>query len=310
MSAETEDKIEVLIEGAQETSEVRTEKTPEAKAEEAGKTPPKTEENPPPETKKEEDPEYSAKVAGRIGNLTRKFREAERRENEALSVAQRLKAENDALRKRALETDQSYVGEAEKKADLMMDQAKRMLAQGHTAGDSNAIADATAALAEAAAEKSRIAGQKAQIRPERYQAPTQERTQQAGPSDKAVAWAENNPWFSKDKAMTAAAYGIHEDIVNSGVHPESDEYYESLDARMKEYFPTKFQVEMRKNITGTPPRHVDPAASVVAPVTRGTPGGPRQIRLTPTQAAVAKRLGVSLEQYAREYAKLGAEGTN
>jgi len=291
-----EDKIEVVVDETPPSAEKPAE--PAAPVAEAPAAPVQ------PEPKKEE---YSAAVAGRIGNLTRKWRDSERIADEHARVNRALLEENERLRKRALDTDTHLVGEAEGRVDAQIGSAKKLLAEGHTAGDTEKIVEATNQLAALNAERERIVLTKNQIRPEVYQAPAPQAPQPAGPDPKAVEWAEKNPWFGKDKGMTAAAYGFHEDIVNSGVHPQSDEYYETLNARMGEYFPTKFKPS-EKPVQETPARP-DPAASVVAPVTRGTAGAPRQIKLTPTQVAVAKRLNVPLEVYAREFARLN-EGQN
>lgn len=247
-----------------------------------------------------EKPEYSAAVAGRIGNLTRKWRETERERDEFARVAETIKKENEALRKRAFTSDTAIASEAEGRVDAQIAATKREMLEAHSQGETEKFVDATSKLAALNAERDRVVSGKAQIKEERYvAAPSQ--PVQTGPSERAKDWAAENTWFGKDRAMTGAAYGIHEDLIKSGVSPESDEYYENLNTRMGEYFPTKFK-KPESTSTVTPVRPDPVAASLVAPVSRSG-GAPRQIRLTQSQVSVAKRLGVPLEVYAREYAK-------
>jgi hypothetical protein len=124
---------------------------------------------------------------------------------------------------------------------------------------------------------------------------------------KAEAWKDKNPWFGTDEEMTALALGLHEKLVRSGVDPRSDDYYDRVNATMRKRFPDYFDAEVEQEEKPTQTREAEKPtrtkpANVVAPVTRGT--APRQVRLTPTQVAIAKKLGLSNEQYARELMKL------
>lgn len=293
-----EDKIEIVVLPEKEEAVVKTEEVKSVEKPDPEKERVQT------ETKEkdtgEEKPEYSAAVAGRIGNLTRKWRETERERDEAVRVAAVIKKEADELRKRAFQQDTAWAGEAEGRVTAQISAAERELVEAHTTGDTEKLVKATSKLASLSAEKQTVLNQKANIKEERYAAPVAEQAVQ-GPSEKAKEWAGENPWFGKDRAMTGAAYGIHEDLIKGGVSPESDEYYESLNTRMGEYFPTKFKKPDKAQ--ATPVRPDIAGASIVAAVTRGASGAPRQIRLTQSQVNVAKRLGVPLEVYAREYAK-------
>lgn len=258
---------------------------------------------PAPSEKKEE---YSAAVAGRIGNLTKKWRETERERDEALRLFKLTQDENDRLRKRTFESDSNVVAQAESRIDAQILAAKRAVAEAYTLAEGDKIAEATSTLGALNAERDRILLAKNSISPDQYQAPPVHHPVQQvqGPDEKAVAWQEKNPWFGKDRAMTGAAYGIHEELINSGVDPQSDDYYESLNARMGEYFPTKFKPS-EKTAQETPVRP-DPAGQVVSAPSREPPGPPtkRNLRLTPSQVRVAKRLGVPLDRYAEEFVKL------
>jgi len=287
------EKLEIIVEDA----------PPPEKPEAAPAAPEAAPAEPTPAPKEEEKEEYSARVAGRIGQLTRRLREGERALEEATRVIHGFRQENDTLRKRALATDQTLVEQAQGRAEALAAEARRALTAAYQAGDAEQVATATERMAEAKAERDRIIATKAQIRPENYQGQQYDyQPPQKGPDPKALEWKERNPWFGKDEEKTALAYGIHEKLLKSGIDPNSDEYYEKLDSRMGSY--TNPQLASNPENRQETPVRPDPASSVVSPVVRGgTNGAPRQVKLTQTQVALAKRLGVPLEKYAEQYLK-------
>jgi hypothetical protein len=264
--------------------------------------------------------EYSEKVKKRLSQMKKVWHD-ERREKErairereeALRFVQLREQEFKQLKERS-EVDKKAVRDhAIKTANVELGVIKERLKQAYEAGDSEQIANAQEAMTDIKLRLQRIehfapALQKAE---ERVEQPQQVPTPQVAPEPqadpKAVAWRDKNTWFGADEEMTALALGLHEKLVRSGVDPRSDEYYRRVDETMKKRFPEAFNDAEEEEPTQTKqaqkPARTKPA-NVVAPVTRGT--APRQVRLTPTQVAIAKRLGLSNEQYARELMKLEA----
>jgi len=255
------------------------------------------------ETKKDEREEYSDGVKKRIDKLTYKIREAERREKEALSFAEQVKKEKDELQGKFDKLDDGYVNEFAGRVKSELETAKVALKQAVSAGDVDAQVAANQALAKLAIEEERIKATEEQRK--KYeeslkttgqigQQPVQNNvTAPTRPDPKAEAWAEKNEWFGKDEAMTYASFGIHKKLVEEeGFDPTSDEYYQEIDKRLQTEFPHKFN-------SGGEVQEGKQPVQTVASANRTTRSGRKTVRLTPSQVAIAKKLGVPLEEYAK-----------
>ena len=263
--------------------------------------------------------EYSDKVKKRLSQMKKVWHDerrekerAQREKDEALRFAQARETEIKQLKQRLGHNEQAFIKEAERGANTDLAVAKDRLKQAYDSGDSEQIANAQEALTDAKLKLQNIARVKPTLQreEERVEQNQQVTTPQASPTPqsdpKAEAWREKNTWFGVDEEMTALALGLHEKLVRSGVDPSSDEYYRRVDENMRKRFPESFDDDEDEPIQtrqDQKPARTKPA-NVVAPVTRGT--APRQVRLTPTQVAIAKKLGLSNEQYARELMKLEA----
>ena len=236
----------------------------------------------------------------RIDRLTKKMREAERQKEEALRYAQGVQAEAAQLKERMNTMDTNYVNEYSNRVTSEMGTAEGELARAIEIGDTNGVVEAQRKITKLAIENDRAEQAKAQQ--QRYaqqtQAQAQAQVQQPMPQQqprrpdpKAESWAQRNEWFGTDEAMTYAAFGVHKKLIeNEGFDPQSDEYYSELDKRMREEFPHKL-----KNGESKRP------AQTVASVSRSSSGrsSGKKVRLTPSQVAIAKKLGVPLEEYAK-----------
>ena len=269
---------------------------------------PKTEDSPAQEatddsTQAEEIDNYSKGVQERIKKLTQKYRQEERDREEAQRLSQKLLEENKGLKDRMKNLDQGYLMEYGTRLESQEDQAKRLYKEAHEAGDTDKMVEAQQALAKIAIEQERYRMAKGesevQKEDETPQAPTQPAPQaptqpapQAQVSEKAKSWAEKNEWFGSDQTMTYAAFGIHKQLIeDEGFDPTSDEYYTELDNRVRREFPHKFNRKTNGNGAQV--------ASAAASASRNTKQGRRSVKLTPSQIAMAKRLNVPLEEYAR-----------
>jgi hypothetical protein len=263
--------------------------------------------------------EYSEKVKKRLSQMKKVWHD-ERREKEralrereeALRFAQAREQEIKQLKNRLGHNEQAFIKEAERSANTDLAVAKDKLKQAYDSGDSDLITNAQEALTDAKLKLQNLSRIKPSLQreEERVEQNQQVTTPQAPAPQvdpKAEAWREKNTWFGVDEEMTALALGLHEKLVRSGVDPSSDDYYRRVDENMKKRFPEAFddaeEEEPIQTKQAQKPARTKPA-NVVAPVTRGT--APRQVRLTPTQVAIAKRLGLSNEQYAKELMKLEA----
>ena len=239
----------------------------------------------------------------RIDRLTKKMREAERREQAAIDYAKKIKAEADSLKGRLKTLDQGYVTEYSQRVDSELASAEASLRQAMNSGDTDATIEAQKKLSELSVAKERVRLAKAQqpeeekgeeVAPQTQQpAPAQPQQPQQQPDPKAEDWAKNNEWFGQDEAMTYAAFGIHKKLIEEeGFDPRTDEYYTELDKRMETEFPHKL---------GTNGNGSRRPAQNVASVTRtakGT-GRKRRVKLSSSQVAMANKLGVPLEEYAK-----------
>jgi len=252
------------------------------------------------ENKKEELEEYSEGVKKRIAKLTKKWREAERQREAALEYAKGVQEESTKLKTRVSNLEPSYVNAIESKVVAGLQAAQAKLAAAREAGDIKTEVDAQKEIAKLGVEEARVAGMKQRTAAEMKQVRTPTRSldeavapQQAAPDPKAEEWAENNPWFGQDSAMTYTAFDLHEKLTKEeGFDPNTDEYYKEVDKRMRLDFPHKFGNTETKETTKP--------TQTVASATRSVKPGRQTVRLTSSQVAIAKKLGVPLEEYAKQ----------
>jgi hypothetical protein len=255
-------------------------------------------------------------VQKRINKLKYDFHEErrkreghERLQNEAIRYAENVNRENQQLRAVLSQGEKLLIDEMKARTSTEVDAAKNVYKSALEEGDSEAIISANEALASAsydakkAGEYAPVTAPQSAIRP-----PAAQPKPRVQPDSKASDWAQQNSWFQKDREMTAFAFGVHETLVSQeGLDPTSDAYYRRIDEKMQERFPEKFEEEVAaeepqrdSRPIGTPRR----PSSVVAPATRNSGVAPRKIQLTATQVKLAKRLGVTPEQYARQVLEL------
>jgi len=263
--------------------------------------PDKKEEVKEPEQKKEME-EYSEGVKKRIAKLTRKMREAERQKEEAVTYAKRVMRERDELTHTATTLDRDYAKEMENRIQSSLAAAQAKLGASREADDKKAEVEALTAISQLGYEQGKLAEIKSRQKMEetanetrRKQGPAaQYPTQQTPPPDpKAEDWAEKNEWFGKDNAMTYTAFDLHRKLTEEeGFDPKSDSYYEEIDKRIRLEFPQKFG--------NTVERTISKPTQNVASATRSSKTGRKSVKLTPSQVAIAKKLRVPLEEYARQ----------
>ena len=243
--------------------------------------------------------EYSDKVQKRIKKLTFQVREAERREKAAIEYAKGIKDKYDSINEKYEETDTNYLKQYDARIDSEREKAKANLKAALDGNDTEAIMEANDQLTKLAVEKEKVSmslGEKEAKKKEAESQPTKEEVQPPV-SQRAQKWAEDNEWFGTDRVLTGAAMSIHEDLVQQGIDGESDEYYNQINKRMKEYFPQKFAESSTEEKTKATP------VQNVASVSRRS-GGRKSVKLTKSQVVIAKKLGVPLEEYAK-YVKEG-----
>ena len=259
------------------------------------------------ETEKEEKKDdekledYSKGVQARIAKLTRKMREAERREQAATEYAKAVEEKRKILEKRFEKTDSDYIKKFETSINTGLESAQKELAAAIESGDAKAQVEANKRIATLAFENAKLSEAKEGREVKQAEKPvdqSQRAPQYQEPSDnfsqdpKAEAWAGKNAWFGKDRAMTYTAFEIHKDLVNNeGYDPNSDEYYAEVDKRIKVDFPHKF---------GNTDKNTTAPVQTVASATRSVKPGRKTVRLTSSQVAIAKKLGVPLEEYAKQ----------
>lgn len=243
-------------------------------------------------------------VQKRISKLTARMRESERREQAAVEYARGLQNQTNDLQQKLVHTDYSRLSETKTRLEGQQATLKTIIRKAREEGDIDTETEAQQRLAEMGMEQRQVAGwlhsQGENIQQQQYRQQQQPQAQQAPsppkpvPSPKAENWAERNPWFGQDRMMTYAAWGIHQTMIEQeGVDPNSDEYYTELDKRLREELPKRFVGE-----SNTRQQRIAPA---VAPATRssGVNGARRTVRLSPSQVAIAKKLNVPLEEYAK-----------
>ena len=252
----------------------------------------------------EEMDDYGNKVQSRIDKLTKRLREAERREQAAVQFAQGVQKEAQTQAQRANQLDSGYVAEFGDRVAAQITETKNELKQAMDLGDVDKQVEAQAKLSRLSIEEERAASHKAQrerlqqemqargVDPNQPQMPQQMPRQAPPPREpdpKATDWAEKNTWFGSDEPMTLTSFSIHRKLMEEGFDPQSDSYYSEVDKRMRETFPHKFE------------QQVSPSQTVASANRGAAPARARKgsVRLTPSQVAIAKKLGVPLSEYAK-----------
>ena len=287
---EPKEKVEVVNETTeQENKPVETtEETKEEKKEASDEK----------QDKKEELEDYSEGVKIRIAKLTKKWREAERQKEAALEYAKGVKQEQESLKTKLSTIEPNYVTAMEGRVISGLQAAQSQLAKAREAGDIAAEVEAQKMIAKLGVEEARVANLKKQasVKPEEKKETTLDQAiapKQAAPDPKAEEWAEKNPWFGQDSAMTYTAFDLHKKLTEEeGFDPNTDEYYAEVDKRMRLDFPHKFDNTDQKEPTKP--------TQTVASATRSVKPGRQTVRLTSSQVAIAKKLGVPLEEYAKQ----------
>jgi len=286
----------------QVTEEEITIETPEAATEEKVEVSTEAEEKP----QGDELDSYSKGVQSRIKKLTEKYRQEERDKGEALRVSQELLEENKKLKSRVQALDTGYLSEYGTRLQSQTESAKRAYKEAYDAGDSDKMVEAQQALSNIAVETQRYntakirAEQQAKVQVAQQQQPVQQQPvqqqpvqQQAQPDPRAIQWKDKNTWFGDDKIMTAAAFALHSQLTEEeGFDPNTEEYYSEVDSRMRKEFPHKFQTAKKSGGAQV--------AAAAASASRSTAkSGRRSVKLSHSQVAIAKKLGVPLEEYAK-----------
>jgi len=240
--------------------------------------------------------EYSSKVQKRLDKLTAKLREAERREQAAISYAQNVQKSLEDAQRRAASLDSSYLTETEGRINSQMAIVEANLQDAVERGDGKAVVEAQKLFNQLTLQQERLKAAKVTRASTPVMQPPQQYVQQAQPQvarpdPKAEIWAEENEWFGADEVMTNAAYVIHNKLSEEGFDLQSDEYYDELNRRIRKEFPHKFS-RPRADTSNVPS---------VAPATRGITvnGGRRSVKLTPSEVSIARRLNVPLDEYAK-----------
>jgi hypothetical protein len=249
----------------------------------------------------EEHEDYSKKVRRRIDRLTKKAREAERQQEAAISYARTVQDENQNLRARVQDLDAGYVAEYGDRVATQSSSIERDLETAIATNDTAAQVSLNRKLSRLAIEEERVRAAKEQISAQAQVAQQQVQQQRVNqqqvpvrPDAKAEKWASNNAWFGEDDAMTFAAFGIHKTLIEEeGFDTQNTEYYTEIDKRIREAFPHRFEGQPDSGNGGRRPQQS------VASATRTGSSGRKTVRLTPSEVAIARKLGVPLEQYAK-----------
>jgi GH15 family glucan-1,4-alpha-glucosidase len=248
--------------------------------------------------KQDEHEQYSESVQKRIAKLTKKWREAERQKEAAIDYARGVQTEHTILKTRVNNLEPSYVDAMRNKVSSGLEAAQAKLAAAREAGDIKTEVEVQKEIARLGVEEARVSSLKRsferEARAKAVPTPTLDQAIQTPPADpKAEAWADRNEWFGKDSAMTYTAFDLHKKLTEEeGFDPNSEEYYVEIDKRMKLDFPHKFgKTETKEPIKPT---------QTVASATRSVKPGRTTVRLTSSQVAIAKKLGVPLEEYAKQ----------
>ena len=315
MAIEESSAVEIDISGKKTADDFRADDTPEPEGEvdtddddfevEVVDDTPKADRGrkasePPTDITDEELEDYSDKVRKRIQHFSKGYHDERRAKEEALRerqelerVTQQLMEENKKLKGNVNKNQTALLEQAKKNAAIETEGAKRAYKEAYESGDSDAVLEAQEKLTNAKIKSDRLANFKLPALQE-TQTPVQMQVEQTAPAvqvdERAANWQKNNSWFGSDDEMTSLALGLHNKLVKQGISPQSDEYYETIDSRMRQVFPDNFE-------DAEPKRK---KAQVVAPATRST--APKKVTLTRTQVQIAKRLGLTPEQYAKQVA--------
>jgi len=246
--------------------------------------------------------QYSDKVKRRIDKLTARLRETERREQAALEYAKGAQQRAHELGRQYQRTDYERLSEANTRLESQALALKQIIRKAREEGDVDTETEAQQRLTSIMFEKQQVINVAAQReaylkQPQQQAAPQQQapRPAQRQPDPKAEDWAERNQWFGRDTVLTHAAWGVHKEMIQKeGFDPQSDDYYDELDKRMRDLFPQKFESASTNSRGYRPVQTVAPAARSM-----GAVHARRTVRLTPSQVAIAKKLGVPLEEYAK-----------
>ena len=280
------------------------EKNKEEPEEEVKEEPPKQEAKEQPQTSEDEHDQVSKNVQKRIDRLTKKMREAERREQDAIKYAQGVQKEAQELKNKLQTVDDGYMNEYGNRLEIEQKQVEAELKQAMASNDADAVIEKQRKLAQLAvsaetynkaqraqqARQQQVQPQQPQPQPQPQVHPQQAQPAEQPPDPKAEEWASKNDWFGKDEAMTFAAFGIHKAMVeNEGFDPKSDDYYDELDSRIRGKFPQEFNNGSGKK----------PVQNVAGNSRSRSRGRKTQVKLTQSQVAIANKLGVPLEAYAK-----------
>jgi len=293
----------VDIEEVKDESVIETESPEQEQEQETDKTYENERETKLDEKKNDENLEdYSKGVQARIAKLTRKMREAERREQAAIDYAKAVEQKRLELEKKFEKTDSDYIKKFETTISSGMEAAQKELAAAIEANDAAAQVEANKRIATLAFESAKLEAAKEGREEQQAEKPvtlsepqvqTQQMDNPINPDPRAEAWAAKNSWFGTDKPMTYTAFEIHKDLTEKeGYDPNSDEYYAEVDKRIRIDFPHKFGNNEQKQPTAP--------VQTVASASRSVKPGRKQVRLTSSQVAIAKKLGVPLEEYAKQ----------
>ena len=296
---EEKDKVEEEIEEGQEI-EIEEEKVDDDKQEVVADSKAPAEEEKQDASDADDLSEYSESVKKRISKLTSKFREEERQRNEAIKFAESVKKQNEELKAKLNKLDSTYVGEFDTRVQSQSIAAKEAYRKAVEENDVDAMYEAQQNISRIAMEEAKLN----QIKKDREEEAERIKANGATPAQpapqtppkpdpKAEDWAKKNTWFGQDQPMTYAAFGLHKQLIEEeGFDATSDEYYTELDNRIRSEFPHKFQEAQKRSNS---PR----VASAGTTASKSSTKGRRTVKLTPSQIAIAKRLNVPLEEYAK-----------
>ena len=294
---ENEKPVEVNLDEQQPKEEVVKEEKVEVEQVEASEEKPVEEKV---EDKKDELKEYSDGVQKRIAKLTRKMREAERQREEAIAFAELAKRDKENMEGRLSKLDKNYVSEFESRVKTNLAAAKLALKNAIESQNVEAQVAAQEQIANVTVDAARLSSMKNREEPKKEKevniTPQRSNTQPAATDPRAEDWAAKNSWFGNDSAMTYTAFDIHKKLVEEeGFDPKTDEYYTEVDKRIRLEFPHKFD-----KVAETTTERAKPAQNVASAKRSAPQGRKKTVKLTPSQVAIAKRLGVPLEDYAKQ----------
>lgn len=304
--AKPEDQLEFELGADEKETEVALE-TPDEEKNEASQVEVQQEAAEEKQSQKDELDTVSEAVQKRIAKLTAKMREAERREQAAIEYAKGLQNQAQELQQKLVSTDYSRLNETKTRLETQQATLRQIIKKAREEGDIDTETEAQQRLGELAYEQRQVAAylqqqetmrEKQVAEAQQPQPQQQQQRQRPKPSPRAEKWASENSWFGQDRTLTYAAWGIHQTLIeDEGVDPNTEEYYTELDRRLREEFPRRFASQQAEQ----PVTRQQRPASAVAPATRssGVASTRRSVRLSPSQVAIAKKLGVPLEEYAK-----------